>query len=77
MIVKPYWKFSQKFCNGRKHYSSDIFLLPTISIRPFEKAIMNTKRYDVGSWQIVSQVVLIFMFWEWAFTFTKLNYRDV
>lgn len=77
MIVKPYWKFSQKLCNGRKQYSSDIFLLPTISIRPFEKTEMNPKRYIKGSWKVVFQIVIIFLFWEWAFTFTRLNYKDV
>ena len=75
MIVKPYWKFCQRFCNGRKEYSSDIYLFPTLAIRPFEKTIMNHKRYDIGSWQIVSQVIIMFLFWEWAFTFTKLNYK--
>ena len=77
MIVEPYIYCVFKLCNARKLYSSDIYLLPTIAFRPFEKTIMNIKRYERGSWKVTFQICIMFLLWEFSVSLTRKNYRDL
>ncbi len=74
-IKSPEWTFCHRFVNGRAQFHSDFFLLPTITIRPWETTKMNPKRYGEGCFQSLNQLVFIWLAWEYSITITRLNYK--